>query len=119
VERVGRGLSLSVPTNAPSIFLLPSRPMRRSVALLLFTLACDPASLADVDAGHVDEHPDAHVPDCVGDAPSCLFEGDEGCEGPRFDASCIDGTWSCDPCTLGDPHCDDPRDTRRARDCER
>lgn len=82
--------------------------------LLLFAFACDPASRGDVDAG-----PDAHVPDCRGETPSCVFEGDEGCEGPRFDATCIDGTWSCDPCTLGDPHCDDPRDTRRERDCPR
>jgi hypothetical protein len=84
----------------------------RLLPLPLFAIACDPASFADFDAG-----PDAHVEDCFGETPRCHFEGSNGCEGPAFDASCMDGSWSCDPCTLGDPHCDDPRDTRRAADC--
>ncbi|MCB9620950.1 MAG: hypothetical protein H6724_16040 [Sandaracinus sp.] len=87
--------------------------MRWFLALLLVT-ACDSASLVDYDAGA-----DAHVAECPGETPRCVFEGETGCEGPAFDASCIDGTWSCDPCVLGDPHCDDPRDTRRQSNCPR
>ncbi len=80
--------------------------------VFLLLLACGTkTSLPD------DARPDVGEEMCEGTGTTCATLYGNCCEDVGFEQTCTEGEWRCDPCVLGESHCEDS--FVRDSDCSR